>query len=151
MNKLQNFFKSKQKIILVIAIALGLTLIFGRFVFWHDSILIKPNFVLNTKRLTRQLLEWPGDLLSKVAKKPEQPTISVPPEIANLPTTQPANPVDPSLLTNATFNQIGKGISTGIDSQTGNKYLKIEAGTVVEIQEYTLVDGRKIQVIKPIE
>lgn len=149
MTKLKDLIQNKFKIAITAVIALVITLILSQTVFWHNTPMVNPLFIVNSKAVIQKVISWPGNWLASL--KSRSKTQEATNDLANLPTMTPENTIDPKLIADTTiFQPIGSGISTATDTSTGNKYIKIEAGTVVEVTEYTLVDGRRIQVIKPI-
>lgn len=153
MSNIANFFKNKFKILIIIVVALGLTLILSQTLFGRNTLLINPDFILKARKSIEKITDWSSKFFASkgIKDNKKQPLITnVPKSSTNLPTIFPNNPIDQDLLAKDSFQPTDKGVSTGTDTTTGNKYVKIEAGTVVEVQEYTLVDGRHIQVIKPI-
>jgi|GEM_PF-2073949 len=147
------FVKNKFKIILATGLALIITLLLSQAIFWRNTTLINPAFPLKVQALLRKVVGAPANLLALLKSRTSQEETGLEPiDVNALPTMTPNNTVDPSLIAHSTdFETIGAGISAGIDQNTGNKYVKIEAGTVVEVTEYTLTDGRRIKVIKPLD
>jgi len=144
------FLKNKLRIIIAVCLALVVTLILSRAIFWRNTTLINPAFPLKVQALLQKITSAPGNLLAYLRARKQ--TSLTPENVNALPTMIPSNTIDPNLIADSTdFETIGTGISAGIDQKTGNKYVKIEAGTVVEVTEYTLTDGRRIQVIKPLD
>jgi len=153
MTNTANFFKNKFKILIIIIFALGLTLILSQTLFWRNTPLINPGFLLQANNLIQKVTNWPNKFFaSKETKKIEnQPLITnVPEPSIILPTIAPQPTSNIPTNTKLSFQPIATGISTAVN-QNGQKYIKIEAGTVVEVTEYTLVDGRRIRVIKPLD
>lgn len=115
-------FKTKGKMFIAITLSLGLTLLLSQYIFFHNTPGIDTRF------------------LSKLFKR----------QTNNYPTVAPQPTVAPEIVENLIFEPTDKGISTATDETSGERYVKIEAGTVVEVEEYTLADGRRVTVIKPI-
>lgn len=157
---------TKFKIAIVIVISFILTILSTKYMFLPDSTDLQPKFLVNVSRIFANLVNTPQRyylaLKNFLSPKPKtnisspdmEPsvTLDISPNFVP-PTIQPTIPlvsptVNPSNLAYIPFTQ---GISTSIDNSSNNKFLKIEAGTVVEVTEYTLVDGRRIQVIVPIK
>jgi hypothetical protein len=178
MKNFSRFGQNKLKTLLAIGIALVITVFLCRIVFWQNTPLINPMLVLQSQNLAQKLTNWPKNILALFSQKqiqkkggmsqetailpttspqtfqPPSPNISstpIPTIIHTVPTTIPTIQLQPTISAsiNLAFQPIGSGVSTATGN-SGQKYIKIEAGTVVEIQEYTLVDGRQIKVIKPL-
>jgi len=133
----RNFWSTKAKIITAMLISLTITYSIA-----HTPTNIElPKLqldIFNQKKTTNIPTQIP------VIDNP----ITIPSTII-IPTTLSQPTVSVPTGTNLNFQPIASGISTAVN-QGGQKYIKIEAGTVVEVTEYTLVDGRRIRVIKPI-
>jgi hypothetical protein len=142
--------QNKFKVLYSVIGALVVTLILSRAIFWHNTPLINPTFILKTQATFQKAVSWPSRFLASLKARKSENTL--PKDLSAVPTIIPEKTIDPTSIASSTvFKPVGDGVSTGTDTATGNKYVRIEAGTVVEVTEYTLIDGRRIQVIKPLD
>jgi hypothetical protein len=71
-----------------------------------------------------------------------QPTLTTDP-LAEIPqVTAPAG---------LNYSPLAPGVSAANDTQANKTYIIVEAGTTLQVQEFTLSDGRVIKVITPVE
>jgi len=122
------WLKTKGKVVLILVVALFLSIFLSDHLLVENQLMLQPNL----------LKEIPVTLSNIFQDSATYPTV------APLPTTSP------EATENLLFQPPEMGISSVIDQTSGQKYVRIEQGTVVEVQEYTLMDGRQITVIKPI-
>ena len=167
---------TKLKIVVIITISFILTIIFTKYIFLQNSTDVQPKFIVNISRILTNLTNSPHNYYLALKNffspkpKPNIPDQQITPSITssvnpNLtsptiinitnvpnPTIQPTTPITiPTInLNTLSYIPFTQGISISIDNASNNKFLKIEAGTVVEVQEYELIDNRRIKVITPI-
>jgi len=170
--KMKNFFnhflKQKNRVYLSIILALLLTIVVSKTVFTPNQPEIQTNLVARVVESLKTVAGAPKNALlalkDRLQKQPETIYKELPhekletgphttPYAANpaYPTFEPKNVVPTSQIQDDLFFQpLASGVYAATDFRTSKKYIKIEAGTVVEIQEYTLQDGRQISVITPV-
>jgi len=143
-------WNNKFKIFFIIVLALLITFGLSEFVFFRNTTQINPKAFLQIVTLLKNFQKAPERTVTPDMDIPTLYPSKVPGASSPIPTAPLLPTASPKAADNLAFLPIGTGISRATDTSTGNKYIKIEAGTVVEVTEYTLVDGRRIQVIKPI-
>jgi len=149
--KLNNLkWNNKIKIALIAVVALLLTLGLSEFVFFRGTTQISPKAFMQIFARLKNLRKTPDQTVTPGTDIPTLKPSQAPGTSLTIPTAPPLPTAPPQAADNLAFLPIGDGVSRATDNSTGNKYIKIEAGTVVEVTEYTLVDGRRIKVIKPL-
>ena len=143
-------WNNKFKIVFISVLALLITFGLSEFVFFRNTTQINPKTFLRIVALLKNFQKAPEQTVTPDTNIPTLYPSKVPGTPSLVPTAPLLPTVPPKATDNLAFLPIGTGVSRATDNSTGNKYIKIEAGTVVEVTEYTLVDGRRIQVIKPI-
>lgn len=133
-----NRLKLKQRIFILIAIAFsfGLTATVSPRLFIADSPQINPYFIAELSNIPADTIAFIRNIgLSSQDR-----------EIAELERRSVSeSPAD------ATFYQVAPGVQAAESPQDGETYIKVEAGTQLEVRSVTLDDGRRVKVYIPIQ
>ncbi|QQS43394.1 hypothetical protein IPM65_04520 [Candidatus Roizmanbacteria bacterium] len=134
MNKLK--LKHRIFMFIAIAIALGLTTTISPRFFIADSPEVNTQFIA-------ELRDIPADTIAFIQNIGASPAER---EIAELERKSiPGTPVD------AEFQAIAPGVHAAESLQEGASYIKVDAGTKLEVRTVTLDDGRRVKVYIPVQ
>ena len=159
---MQNFFTTNRiKIVLVLLFTFFTVKTVAPNLFIANSPEINPVFIADIINKPREIAAMPGKFLSSLSnfklfnfESPSTPEFPVKQnEVAKI-------QVDPKVIAevkqktppaNAVFKYVSKGVSAAEDKVTGEKYIKVEAGTKYRIVGYIEINGKtypKIEFIK---
>lgn len=144
------FTKTRIKILLIFLISFLAVKTMVPQIFLADSPQINPEFIARLQNAPAEIGQMPGKMLASIGKglsnlnpfkvKPQVPTAG---QLAAVKTTTPQS--------NVLFKLISKGIWAAEDSQTGQKYIKIEAGTKYRIVGTVTINGKQYPKIEFVE
>lgn len=134
MNKLK--LKHRLFMLLAIVISLGLTTTVSPRLFIADSPEVNTQFIAELRNI-------PSDSIAFIRNIGASPADR---EIAELEQKSiPGTPVD------AEFQTIAPGVHAAESAQEGESYIKVDAGTKLEVRTVTLDDGRRVKVYIPVQ
>jgi len=122
--------------ILAIAIAFGITTTISPRLFIADSPEINPQFVAELGNIPSDTIAF----IRNIGASPEDRAVA---ELERK--SIPGTPVD------AEFYSVAPGIQAAESAQEGESYIKVEAGTKLEVRTITLDDGRRVKVYIPVQ
>ena len=147
---MQNIFtKTRIKIVLVLLFTFFSVKLITPNLFIANSPRINPLFITGIINAPKEIALLPGKFLSSLSNIRfnlfnNETNIKVDPEII----AKVKQVIPPP---NAVFKYVSKGVSAAEDPQTGEKYIRIEAGTKYKIIGYITINGVKYPKIKFIE
>ncbi len=122
--------------ILAIVISLGATTTVSPRLFIADSPQVNSQFIAELKNIPSDTIAFFRNIGASPAER----------EIAELERKSiPGTPVD------AEFQAIAPGVQAAESAQEGESYIKVDAGTKLEVRTVTLDDGRRVKVYIPIQ
>ena len=136
------FTKTRIKILLVVLVSFFMVKTAAPQIFLANTPKINPSFIARLKNAPTELAQLPANLF---------------PEIANLnPFSKKENDMFANVKSvtpppNIIFKQATKGVYAGEDPKTGQKYIKIEAGTKYRIVGTVTINGKEYPKIEFIE
>ena len=138
--------KTRIKIVLVVLVTFLVVKGFSSTVFLADTPVISPDFIARLKNTPSELASLPGRLLAglnslNLFKK--QPTTPASDMFADVKIVTPPE--------NIVFTPIRKGVYAANDPATGQKYIKIEAGTKYRIVGTVTINGKEYPQIEFVE
>ena len=117
------------KILIVVLISFFAVKTIAPQMFLADTPFVSPDFITRLKNYPAELASVPGRLiagLNPFGKKDEFPDVKI--------VTPPPNVI---------FRSISKGVYAGEDPTTGQKYIKVEAGTKYRIVGTVTINGKE--------
>ena len=170
--KLKMDLNNKLKVLITVVVALLITIFLSRSLFYPNSTELNPEFTSKITKQVNNILGWPKNtylaLKRNISRKesvkkpiltlPIIPTNTTTAKLSPIPTAQ-LSPIPTTILfptiplskqESLQFEPLTPGVFLATDKVTSKEYVKIEKGTLVQMQEYTLVDGRKITVVSPV-
>jgi hypothetical protein len=134
--------KTRIKILLVVLVSFFMVKTAAPQVFLADSPRVNPEFIARIKNAPTELAQLPGNLIAGIGNlnpfsKKENDMF------ANVKSVTPPP--------NVAFKQIAKGVSAAEDPKTGQKYIKIEAGTKYRIVGTVTINGKQYPKIEFVE
>lgn len=122
--------------IFAIAISLGVTTTVSPRLFIADSPQVNTQFIADLQNIPSDTLAFIRNIGASPAER----------EIAELERKSiPGTPVD------AEFQSIAPGVQAAESAQEGESYIKVDAGTKLEVRTVTLDDGRRVKVYIPVQ
>jgi len=144
------FTKTRIKIFLIFLISFFAVKTMVPQIFLADSPRVNPEFIARLQNAPAEIGQMPGKMLASINNslsnlnpfkiKQQTPTID---QLANAKVVTP----QPNMI----FKAISKGVSAAEDPQTGQKYIKIEAGTKYRIVGTVTINGKQYPKIEFIE
>lgn len=128
--------KKRIKTFVALGIALLLTATISPRLFIADSPQINTQFIA-------ELRNAPADFVAFVMRRPTGAEATA---LAELEQSQVQN-----VPQGLTFAPVAQGVSAAEDPSTGERFVKVEAGTKLEVRQITLEDGRTVTVYVPVE
>lgn len=151
---MQNIFsKNRIKMVLVLLFTFFSVKTVAPNLFIANSPVVNPLFIANVINAPSRIAAMPGRFLSSLSNFKllnfESPSVSVanievdPAEIAKVRQVIPPASV--------VFKEILKGVATGVNAETGEKYIKVKAGTKYRIVGTVTINGKQYPKIEFVE
>jgi hypothetical protein len=165
MESIKNIINKNQiKTVLILLLSFFMVKTMAPKVFMADTPRINPLFIASILNTPSKIATIPGKFLSSLSSfrlfnfelqtTPELPIQqNRQNEVANI----KVDPVEIAKVRQVTpppnviFREIMKGVSTGVNAQTGEKYINVKAGTKYVIVGSVIINGKKYPKIKFIE
>lgn len=144
---MKNFLSNNRiKILLIFLISFFAVKTVVPQIFLADSPKVNPEFIVRLQNAPAEIGQMPGKMLASISDG-----LSNLNPFKSLTTGQLANVKTATPPSNAVFKAVSKGVSAAENPQTGERYIKVEAGTKYRIVGTVTINGKQYPKIEFIE